>query len=247
MALSQLSAVFFAPLLISPLLAVALVIPLYLTLRTTRLALNVNKESCLCVGEQIVGTTPIPAVGEAVFKSLPLWKSYLGSTETYREHYRGRFLGIPIARVLNALHYFSAGAVSFARGLNDTPKIAAVLISEQVLPSQSSYAMVGLLIAVGSWISARLVAETMSLRITSMNPGQRFSANLVATSLVIGASPIGLPVSTTHVSAGSIFGIGLLTGELDRRVMTKILLSWVAILPLAAILSAIASYSLLAT
>ncbi len=107
--------------------------------------------------------------------------------------------------------------------------------------------MVGLLIVVGSWISARRVAETMSLRITSMNPGQRFSANLVATSLVIGASPIGLPVSTTHVSAGSIFGIGLLTGESDRRVMTKILLSWVAILPLAAILSAIASYSLLAT
>ena len=114
-------------------------IPLYLTFRTTRLALNVNKESYLSVGEQIVETTPISAVGKAVFKPLPLWKSYLGSTETCRENYRDHFLEISIARVLNALHYFSAGAVSFARGLNDTPKITAILISGQ-RPSHPSRA-----------------------------------------------------------------------------------------------------------
>ena len=48
-------------------------------------------------------------------------------------------------------------------------------------------------------------------RITEMNRGQGFVANVVASALVIGASFLGAAVSTTHVSTGAIFGIGLWT------------------------------------
>ena len=51
--------------------------------------------------------------------------------------------------------------------------------------------------------------QTMSNKITPMTHGQGFSANLVTAFLVIIASKMGVPVSTTHVSCGSIFGIGL--------------------------------------
>jgi len=52
------------------------------------------------------------------------------------------------------------------------------------------------------------VAITMSRKITPLNHGQGFTANLVTAVLVIFASRQGLPVSTTHVAVGSLFGIG---------------------------------------
>lgn len=58
------------------------------------------------------------------------------------------------------------------------------------------------------------------------------------------ASTFGLPVSTTHVSVGALFGIGVTTRQADFRVVSNILLSWVLTLPIAAVLSG-ASYWLL--
>ena len=57
--------------------------------------------------------------------------------------------------------------------------------------------------------------------------------------LVTTASVHGLPVSTTHVSVGSLFGIGTATKKADYKVIGKIVLSWVLTLPIAAIMSAL--------
>jgi PiT family inorganic phosphate transporter len=62
---------------------------------------------------------------------------------------------------------------------------------------------------------------------------------------VIAASKFGLPVSTTHVSVGALFGIGVTTGQADYRVVGNILLSWVLTLPCAALLGG-SAYWLLA-
>ena len=74
-----------------------------------------------------------------------------------------------------------------------------------------------------------------------MNAGQGFSANLVTSVLVISASGFGMPVSTTHVSVGSLFGIGSLSGSTDGKVIASIVSSWVLTLPLAALLAALFS------
>ena len=100
-------------------------------------------------------------------------------------------------------------------------------------------------VALGGLLNARRVAETMSNKITDLNHGQGFSANLVTGFLVIFASNLGVPVSTTHVSVGSIFGIGLVTGKRNTKVIGSILLSWVITLPVAMAFSALA-YLLLA-
>jgi PiT family inorganic phosphate transporter len=94
--------------------------------------------------------------------------------------------------------------------------------------------------AVGGLLSARRVAETMSHRITEMNHGQGFSANLATGLLVTAATLFGMPVSTTHVSVGSLFGIGLTNGTADLRVVRNIALSWLLTLPCAAALGALA-------
>ena len=117
------------------------------------------------------------------------------------------------------------------------------MAAEGIAPA-TRYVLVGLFITIGGFVSARRVAETMSFRITSLNPGQGFSANLATALLVVGASGLGMPVSTTHVSAGSLFGIGLLSGSADRRTISSIAVSWIVTLPLAAVLGAIVCWAL---
>ena len=78
----------------------------------------------------------------------------------------------------------------------------------------------------------------MSRKITTMNPGQGFTANLVSSLLVAGASRLGLPVSTTHVAVGSLFGIGLVNRTANAKMIGTILLAWVTTLPLGAALAA---------
>jgi PiT family inorganic phosphate transporter len=133
----------------------------------------------------------------------------------------------------------SSGIVSFARGLNDTPKIAALILLAPAFGVTSSLIVVGAVIAIGGLLSAVRVAETMSNKITTMNHGQGFTANVVTGLVVIGASHLGLPVSTTHVSCGSLFGLGTVTGGAKMKTIFTILLAWAATLPLAAILAII--------
>jgi PiT family inorganic phosphate transporter len=143
----------------------------------------------------------------------------------------------PAQRAMDAAHFLSAGAVSFARGLNDTPKIAAMLLAVPALDMRRGSIAVAAAMAVGGLLSAKRVAETMSLKITSMDHRQGFAANLATGVLVILASRYGLPVSTTHVSVGSLFGIGLTTLKLNLRVALGVLLSWVLTLPCAALIA----------
>lgn len=147
---------------------------------------------------------------------------------------------VKIGSPIDAGHILSSGIVSFARGLNDTPKIIALLFAVQGLGLHLDVMIVAIAIAAGGIIHARRVAEVISKDITPIGHGDGFAANVVTGVLVLIASRFGLPVSTTHVSVGSIFGIGLMTGHADRRVMSNIVLSWVLTLPIAAALSAAA-------
>jgi PiT family inorganic phosphate transporter len=132
-------------------------------------------------------------------------------------------------------HFLSAGAVSFARGLNDTPKIVAIGLTASALDMMWSVGLVAFVMALGGLINARKVAKTVSKRITAMEPDQGLSANLVTSFLVIFASKWGLPVSTTHVSCGALFGIGIVNGQAHWGVIRTILLAWVLTLPFAGI------------
>jgi PiT family inorganic phosphate transporter len=93
--------------------------------------------------------------------------------------------------------------------------------------------------AIGGLLHAKKVAATMSKKISRFNHGQGFTANLVTGLLVIIASKFGLPVSTTHVSVGSIYGIGVVNKTANNKEISKIILTWVLTLPIAAILSAL--------
>lgn len=86
--------------------------------------------------------------------------------------------------------------------------------------------------AAGGWLNSRKEAETMSRHITVLNTGQGLTANLMTAFLVLGASRMGVPVSTTHVSCGAIFGIGLVNGKREWSTIGKIGATWLTTLPL---------------
>ncbi len=235
---SKLLTSFAAPLLFSPVLAIAATMLIYPVFRVIRLRLGVNSQSCLCIGTQVLEVVPAcDAVHMAAAKERI--EIVHGQAATCRTAYSGAVLGIEAEKSLNGLHFMSAGAVSFARGLNDTPKIAALLLVMPYVTPSLALLIVGGAIAVGGFISGRRVAETMSHKITQMNHGQGFTANMVTAILVIGASRIGMPVSTTHVSCGTLFGIGAVNGTARWRVIFSICGAWVVTLPIGAVMGAI--------
>lgn len=224
---------FFKPLLISPLLALILAAVLYSLFRWSRLKLGVGRHTCVCIAEEYHPVN-ISADGTMIVRATGLKLTGDENMDKCVERYDGRVVGLDAQRVLDTSHLVSAGAISFARGLNDTPKMAAILIATGAFATASSSIMTGVAIALGGLLAARRVAHTMSLRITQMNDGQAFTANLITAGLVIVASRWGMPVSTTHVSCGSLFGIGLINRKAHVGVIGKILLSWLVTLPLAA-------------
>ncbi len=233
---STLGASFVLPLLFSPLVSLALTVPLYPLFRLARRASGVTGRTCLCVG------TTYEEVATAADGSLLLVRTGLvmevGQAAQCIERYQGRVLGVEAGTLVDGLHYLSGGAVGFARGLNDTPKIVALLLAGEALDPMVGLALVAVVMAAGGVLNARRVADTMSRKITRMNPGQGFTANLVTALLVAGASRLGLPVSTTHVSVGALFGIGVVNATARARTVLGILLAWVTTLPLGAALAA---------
>jgi len=235
MNLAALGQGFVLPLLLSPLVAIAIAEMLYILFRALRVLAGVKKEWCICVGtEERVVAMPQSSVFalSGVTSTITL---AIDEQENCRERYAGSFLGIGSQQIMDAAHFLSAGTVSFARGLNDTPKIVALLLLWKAFDIRWGFAAMASAMAIGGLLNARKVAETMSEKITAMNHGQGFTANLTTAILVVLASLFGLPVSTTHVSVGSLFGIGLITGNANPRVMSAIVFSWLVTLPCATI------------
>lgn len=226
---SQLGDVFLRPLLLSPLIACAAAAILYVLLRQIRILLKIEKNTHVVVQKPNADTNNITQSG-------------ISLSNNFRESYNGNIVGLSAQKILDGLHYLSAGAVGFARGMNDAPKIAGLLLLVNFLTVPWMLIMIAVIMAAGGLLNSRKVAQTMSKKITYMNPGQGFTSNIVTAILVWTASSSGLPVSTTHVSVGSIFGIGIVNKKTDYKMIGKIAGSWVLTLPIAAILSGLLFY-----
>ena len=83
------------------------------------------------------------------------------------------------------------------------------------------------------------VIATIGKEITELTPSRGFAAELATATTVVGASAIGLPVSTTHTLVGAVLGIGIARGigALNLGVIGSIFMSWLITLPVGAGLS----------
>ena len=232
---SRLSAAFALPLLASPLCAAALAGVQWPAARRLRARSIAAANVCLCV------EAPPLLTGAGAELAFP--RTAAGLTVDHAEACAVRGAE-PLASAnprtaMDGLHVLSAAAVSFARGLNDTPKLAPLLLGTGLLDTGSALVVVGVVMALGGVVGARRVAETMSHRISTLSHAEGLVGNLTTAVLVLGASRYGLPVSTTHVSCGAVFGIGAASGHVHWDVARRVGLAWVVTLPFAAVLGMI--------
>ena len=225
---AKLGSVFLLPLLASPLVAASLGAVGFSLLRLRR-----TEKDCACV--TTVTPAAIQPTDTMAFQSTVIPRLVIAEpAECLPLVPQASF---SVTRLLDRLHVASAISICFARGVNDTPKLAALLLAAHWINGQLSVGVIGMVMAIGGFVFARQVAETMSQRVTRMDSTQGLAANLITASLVLFASKWGFPVSTTHVSVGAIAGVGASASTLNPTELRNIMLSWIATLPLAMIIS----------
>lgn len=157
-----------------------------------------------------------------------------------------------VEKVFAVLMIFTACSMAFAHGSNDVANAVGPLAAivdviqsggDAVGAKTSVPGWVLLLGAVGIVIGLATygykVIATIGKEITELTPSRGFAAELATAATVVGASAIGLPVSTTHTLVGAVLGVGLARGigALNLGMIGKIFMSWLITLPVGAALS----------
>lgn len=146
------------------------------------------------------------------------------------------------------LQLITACYIAFAHGSNDVanavgPLSAALNVMGITGTDVPIWVLVmgglGMVLGMATW--GYKVVETIGSKITELTPTRGFSAQFATASVVLLHSYSSLPISTTHTLVGSVIGVGLAGGlaAVDLGVIWKIVSSWIATVPIAALTSAI--------
>ena len=123
----------------------------------------------------------------------------------------------PTMRGFRRLQLVSAAFMAFSHGSNDAQKTMGVvtlaLISSHLLPSQAAVPLWVILssavaMALGTAVGGWRIIKTMGSKLVDLTPAHGFAAETAAASVILVATHLGLPISTTHVIASSILGVG---------------------------------------
>ena len=150
-------------------------------------------------------------------------------------------------KIFNYLQLITASCLALAHGLNDAQKsmgiitlglLAAGVVTSSHIPLWvvSSCAV---MMALGTATGGFRIIKTMGYEITKLKPIQGFASEASASFVILVASLLGMPVSSTHMIAGSITGVGSAHGSKAVKWATakKIVLAWVLTLPGAALVA----------
>jgi PiT family inorganic phosphate transporter len=144
----------------------------------------------------------------------------------------------------------SASMFSLSHGTNDAQKtmgiIALALISAGHLDAGADPPFWVILsaataIAAGTYAGGWRIIRTMGSRIIKMNPVQGFAAEGAGSAVILSASHVGFPLSTTHVISGAIMGAGAAQRLSAVRwgIAGNIFAAWVLTIPAAAAVGAV--------
>lgn len=162
-----------------------------------------------------------------------------------------------VEKIFAALQVISACFMAFAHGANDVANAIgplagaiAILFSNDVSVSTPIpiwiLAMGGLGIVTGLATWGWRVIDTIGKKITELTPSRGFSAEFGASTTILLASKLGLPISTTHTLVGAVLGVGLARGigAINLFLIRDIVLSWVITLPAGSLMAILFFYLL---
>jgi PiT family inorganic phosphate transporter len=162
----------------------------------------------------------------------------------------GRLRPGPVNRAFRSGQIASSALLSLSHGTNDAQKTMGVItlaliahgdisahgfhVPDWVVISAASA------IAIGTFSGGWRIIRTMGTRILKMDPAQGFAAQGAGAAVILAASSVGYPLSTTHVINGGIMGAGAAKRLSAVRwgVAGNIVTAWILTLPAAALFGA---------
>ncbi len=156
-------------------------------------------------------------------------------------------------RLFRRLQMLSSIFMAFSHGSNDAQKsmgvITMALVSYGAVHKDAaadfsipSWVILVCATAMGLGTAAggTRIIKTMGTKIIDLKPVHGFAAETAATATILGASFLGVPVSTTHVISGCILGVGSSQRVSAVRwgVTARIVWAWVLTIPIAALVAA---------
>jgi PiT family inorganic phosphate transporter len=162
-----------------------------------------------------------------------------------------RMVGQRVNVAFRKLQLVSAGAMAFAHGTNDAQKsmgiIALALITYGKLAAHGASVDVpvwvklacALAMGLGTLSGGWKIIKTMGTKIVKLRPIHGFVAETASAIVILAAARAGIPVSTTHVIAGSIMGVGASTNVSAVRwgIAGNMVVAWVLTIPVSALLA----------
>ncbi len=150
-------------------------------------------------------------------------------------------------KIFKYLQLFTASCLALAHGLNDAQKsmgiitlglLAAGVITTTHIPLWV-IGSCAVMMALGTATGGFRIIRTMGYEITELKPIQGFASEVSASFVILVASLLGMPISSTHMIAGSITGVGSARGSKAVKWATakKLVVAWVLTLPGAALVS----------
>jgi PiT family inorganic phosphate transporter len=148
------------------------------------------------------------------------------------------------------LQVVSSAAVSFSHGQNDGQKsmgiITLALVAHKFLPAKADVPvwvmfLCAIAMGLGTSVGGYRIIKTMGHRILRLEPVQGFAAEATAAAVILTASKFGAPVSTTHVIAGSVFGVGASNrlSAVRWQVAINMVMAWIITLPASAFVASV--------
>jgi inorganic phosphate transporter, PiT family len=159
----RLGAKYFGPLLLSPVLALLGASLLYPLARGARQQLGLSDNTCVCVDGL---HAPVTVMGDGTMAFAPVGMSLrVDALATCTK--TDTVVAVPTSRALDVLHIGSGLSLGFARGLNDTPKVLALVVAAgwSGLDPRLSLGVIAVAMAIGGALHARRVAETLGNKI----------------------------------------------------------------------------------
>jgi len=164
---------------------------------------------------------------------------------------------VTVEKLFGYLQMLSACFMAFAHGANDVanamgPLAACVsTIYNGAITLNSTVPLWilalgggGIILGLATW--GWRVIETIGKKITELTPSRGFAAEMGASTTIVLASAMGLPVSTTHTLVGAVLGVGLARGihTLNLGTIKDIVISWVVTIPVGAVMTVVFFYVL---
>ena len=155
-----------------------------------------------------------------------------------------------VEEVFRMAQVFTSSYVALSHGANDVANaiapVAAIYmaLTAGTVSSKASIptyilAIGGLGIALGVWLFGKKVMVTVGEKLTELTNTRGFTIDFSTATVVLGASNLGMPISTTHTVVGSVLGVGFArgVGAVNLGLLGEIVASWFLTVPAAAFVS----------